>query len=86
MGPKKPRHLKAVERVPSKNPKIVAVLEKIVKAIKEHPEEDWPRRLRAVLKADDAKMAAEDASPIYRRARKNKIRIERAGKVRGKKK
>ena len=62
----------------------------MVKAIKEHPEEDWPRRLKAAaqgvssdLEALDAKMAARNASPIYRRARKNKIRIERAGKVRG---
>jgi len=72
MESKKPRELKAVDSwVPSKDPKIIAALKKIVKAVKQHPEEDWPRRLQARYavcfggprNTFDAKMAARNASP-----------------------
>ena len=94
MKSKKPRHLKSVDSWdPSSDPHVIAALQQIVRAIMEHPEEEWISRLRKAardistdLEALDAKVAARNASPIYRRARKNRIRVERAGKVRGKKK
>ena len=90
MESKKRRHLKPVEsRDPADDPDVIAALREIVRAIMKHPREEWRSRLIdaardmcADLRALDADIAARDASPIYRKTRKNKIRSERAGKVR----
>ena len=93
MKSKKPRHLKAVDSWdPANDPHVIAALRTIVRAIMQHPPRGMdkpPKKRRARYfrgtKALDAKLAARNASPIYRKAKKNKIRFERAGKVRGKK-
>ena len=78
------RYLTAVDSWdPSEDPDIQAVLKRLVENM---PPEKFDELIADFDKEVDmiaARFRAENASPIYRKARKNRIRSERAGKVRG---
>ena len=79
-----PRHLKSVDsRDPSEDPEVQAVIKRLVENMSP---EKYDELIAAFDKEVDMIAAcsrAENGSPIYRKARKNRIRSERAGKVRG---
>jgi hypothetical protein len=71
------------------DPRVQAQLKEIVQSIMEYPREerltsvkDFMPRFAEQLKAFDAARDAMDASPIYQRERKRKIRSERKDKIR----
>ena len=81
MESKKPTHLKSVDsRDPANEPNVpdvIAALREIVSAVMKHPREEWRSRLMdaardmcADLRAIDTGIAARDASPMYRKARR----------------
>ena len=79
------RHLTAVDSWdPSEDPDIQAVLKRLVENM---PPEKFDELIADFDKEVDmmaARTRAEAASSIYQRARKNRIRAERAGKLSGK--
>jgi len=84
MKTKTPRHLKAVDSWdPSKDPTIQAAIKRLVENTPPEKYEELIAEFDREVDMIVARSRAETASPIYRKVRKNRIKSERAGKVRG---
>jgi hypothetical protein len=82
MKSKNPSHLKLVDSWdPSEDPEIQSAIKQMVENTPPEKYDELIADFEKELDMVAARRRAENASPIYRKARKNKIRSERAGKL-----